>query len=1110
MKKRFLFASAWLLIAVFLFQAVSAATIDLYPTWGIDTTQNASGYIMTTADLAKVNSSDDNRYGSDGFWPSNYTNEYIQWNFTGNLSNVIVNDVFLTFEWQRTGTVEPEARLRVWDHSTGNWGPWHAISAPFPNQDHTITIDLDYINTTEDINNLKVYFQARDGRGAKTQHDLVKLTVIYEIIQPPQNDTQEPDTNITHFTQYNETYNRRNCTNYKAYVNYTQVIGNGISSDAGSGNSSIINIQYKWDNLATRNAVCNDGSCNDNDITEIWHTDPNFDGWLQEGWHTLCGLAKDSAKNLENITYPDDCCDVCVDTSTPSAINVWHANPSNCVPNYVNESPRFSWSATDAGCAGIDYYEYEIYQNGSLYSKGKTTSTTISVPSPTSGMNYYIKVRAVDRAGNLGPWNESEKVWYDTEAPEIEIIAPEDGTWFNKTFEVSEAESDNLGLWKCYYKINDGNWIETTCNKNISVKVPEDCNDGQCIVTKKAIDYACNYKTDSKTYNIDTTAPTTTKEVGTPNVNNYYITSNTSITLVCNDKGIGCDYIMYNYNGTWIKAEGNKTTFNIRGSDGNYILQWYSVDKLGNQEATNTQKHYLDNTPPETTKKLYMNYSSFVSSNTKIELNCSDSGVGCYETCYEISNESGVQQSGCHIAPYNLTFDNDLADGRYNLYYWSFDKLNNREPTKNQTHYLDNTPPTITIINPSENAEIGCELFTFSVRATIFDDGSSVNHSKVDAELVNLTGHVLERVQLQYKQKKWEGKINHLYPAGEYKVRVIAYDNLGNNNTEERNITLQYDVFWYVHPESVTLKIGSNETASFGYLMYLCHGGNAVAMQMEKLCGPNGGEWLNPVLKNATSSKDVEELRFPWNGNFDETSLMIGPRNNNPKNGSVTLEFEAPNSTPRCSELKYVIGIGFDNEEKPRNEINSAFDIEVAGNKITFKPRGPKGAYCGNNIKEFDEECDGNDFGGLTCRDFGHTHGTLKCKNCIIDASNCYTPRTGTTPGVRGGEFPKLEKECKENWICSPWGPCVSGYMYRTCKDINECGTTREKPKEKEVCPSEEAREKTKIITDEIEKTDTITGAAIGSAKTSVGILIILITAGAALAVSLLLKKKKF
>ncbi len=60
--------------------------------------------------------------------------------------------------------------------------------------------------------------------------------------------------------------------------------------------------------------------------------------------------------------------------------------------------------------------------------------------------------------------------------------------------------------------------------------------------------------------------------------------------------------------------------------------------------------------------------------------------------------------------------------------------------------------------------------------------------------------------------------------------------------------------------------------------------------------------------------------------------------------------------------------------------------------RYSFSANGG-GSHGGNGVREQDEECDGDDFGGDSCSTYGYSSGRLKCsESCLIDTSECTTP----------------------------------------------------------------------------------------------------------------------
>jgi hypothetical protein len=103
--------------------------------------------------------------------------------------------------------------------------------------------------------------------------------------------------------------------------------------------------------------------------------------------------------------------------------------------------------------------------------------------------------------------------------------------------------------------------------------------------------------------------------------------------------------------------------------------------------------------------------------------------------------------------------------------------------------------------------------------------------------------------------------------------------------------------------------------------------------------------------------------------------------------------------------------------------------------------------YCGNGICE---------------PEWGES-----CFTCPEDCGVCPTGGGGGGGAGGGGagdigafaglyQFalpPTVEGECEEDWVCSEWTNCSPiGLQYRTCEDLNDCGTDEQKPLEVQEC----------------------------------------------------------
>jgi cellulose biosynthesis protein BcsQ len=169
---------------------------------------------------------------------------------------------------------------------------------------------------------------------------------------------------------------------------------------------------------------------------------------------------------------------------------------------------------------------------------------------------------------------------------------------------------------------------------------------------------------------------------------------------------------------------------------------------------------------------------------------------------------------------------------------------------------------------------------------------------------------------------------------------------------------------------------------------------------------------------NATDSDINDNLTF-----YANTSLF---EIENINNRSAIINF-----TPQVSQVgNYSINISVTD--------GIYWDWELIHFRIV---RGP---YCGDGVCGIDENC----------------------HNCPEDCGPCPQPPTKPSTGGEseeegaGGEEGETQYNrrtypsvCHEKWECTQWSECrPEGFQYRTCIDVNKCGTTEDKPKEKREC----------------------------------------------------------
>ncbi|WP_291516010.1 Ig-like domain-containing protein [Bdellovibrio sp. ArHS] len=124
---------------------------------------------------------------------------------------------------------------------------------------------------------------------------------------------------------------------------------------------------------------------------------------------------------------------------------------AGAVPDKLTETPPLSWTAsTDAGGAGVAYYEVKIFRTSDDVSM--SSWTPLASGSAVTGLSldlntsYYFKVRAFDNAGNMSG-ESAARLWtsMNDPCPANYILVPAMAGYANQNFCVAKYEIKNIG-----------------------------------------------------------------------------------------------------------------------------------------------------------------------------------------------------------------------------------------------------------------------------------------------------------------------------------------------------------------------------------------------------------------------------------------------------------------------------------------------------------------------------------------------------------------------------------------------------------------------------------------------------------------------------------------
>lgn len=387
------------------------------------------------------------------------------------------------------------------------------------------------------------------------------------------------------------------------------------------------------------------------------------------GNHTLEFYSVDADGNKEDNKTAHPLLDLLSPTTVDNATSSWNKPPFTIFLN-----------ATDT-LSGINYTSYRV-------DGGNWTNNDTAVIS--SSGNLTLEYFSVDVAGNQEN-SSNVSVLADADAPSLSI-SNESG-WQNADFVVNWSAIDaHSGVNRTRFRIDGGAWSNAS---NHSVN-----SSGNFTLTISALDEVGNENSTSVSALLDKVDPLTSDDAPSGWQN-----ANVTISLNASDNLSGINHTSYRVGGgNWT----NNSVINFT-TDGNFSVEYFSVDVAGNQESTRNASVAVDQTAPSLNVSAASGWQnqSFTVSFSPLD---ATSGVENYFIVR--GNES-----------FNSTNVTISSEGNTSVTFSATDKANNTNATVRQV-LLDLTAPATTTDAPS-----GWQTSNVTLVFNASDNLSGVNHT---------------------------------------------------------------------------------------------------------------------------------------------------------------------------------------------------------------------------------------------------------------------------------------------------------------------------------------------------------------------------------------------
>jgi subtilisin family serine protease len=727
---------------------------------------------------------------------------------------------------------------------------------------------------------------------------------------------------------------------------------------------------------------------------------------------------------------------------------------------------------------------------------GVLTNYTMANSSSTYYYNYkdlpagvYVwRVYANDTSNN---WNKTDQWVYivNKSTPGISLLL--NGTSANYTASYGEAVNITVILNTSQGFVNlykDGTLIQAGPAPLTNISVYTAPVGTQFNITT-FYDETQNYTSDSKTLwiVIDPYAPTySIPAIIIPSFYNPNFITNFTVYWTDN-KAISKQFIEENFTGI-LKNTTMNTTYSIILPAGTFQYRYLANDTSNNWGTTDIS--YLTVNPQTIAIHLALNGSE--ANETPYEYPATINATG-----WKLVDEGTIKlyRNGTEVNNPDIFVPTQLGSWNYTLIY---SQANNYTalPVSRIAIVQDTIPPilsnifiTPSIVKPNSN---------ITVFSTIIDSGIGMDYAY-------LTGYnsswyqVFQAQNLTQSGNNWFLTFNVGNASeGTYYFNITAVDKVGNSKT--------------VYAGDVIINQTSGATGIFTDAS-ISTTNNQTTINATQATNTTLEIMTNQPVSNASVSiasytKNPGNVNFRFHSLNKYVEIKTSPQINDSLLWVIIKIYYSDSDVPSTineSSLRifYFDGRSWIPYNPPYGGVNVTENY-VWANSTHFSLFGVGGLLLDSEFCNYNSDCNSNncasDYSGLGkwcaptgyCAHDGITtymNGVTTCYGSYKEICNsgswssefCYygcsngncnpapspTPTPGPTGGGgAGGGAPLVSAVCEENWTCSSWSECYpNGTQYRTCKDLNNCNTTKNKPVEKQACTYTPATTSTTTIT---------------------------------------------